>query len=243
MSLGMFTAIPLPRNKWEESCVGLMIPSMPAAGAVIGLIWAGLAWVLLRAGAPSAITAAALSLAPFILTGFLHLDGYMDTCDAVLSRRPLEEKLRILKDPHTGAFAVIAVMALFIMQYASLDAITEGIADIAAFAFIPVISRALSAMAVLCLKPMAQSGYARMFYEKSRTAHKIAVLVIIAISAVSFALHSALCGIVIFLAMTLAFILAVFPAYREFSGISGDITGFALVISELAGLLAWALLQ
>ena len=44
----------------------------------------------------------------------------MDVCDALLSRRDKQEKLRILKDPHTGAFAVISVVMLFIVNFLQL---------------------------------------------------------------------------------------------------------------------------
>jgi adenosylcobinamide-GDP ribazoletransferase len=132
--------------------------------------------------------------------------------------------------------------ALFIAQYSALSAILDESGNTVIFIFIPVISRALSALAVLCLKPMPQSGYAKMFNEKSKPVYKAAVLVILALCALFFVLLCALCGLIIFLTMAAAFILAVFFTYREFSGISGDLTGFALVISELAGLLAFALL-
>lgn len=52
-----------------------------------------------------------------IITGMLHLDGFMDVCDAILSRRSKEEKLRILKDSATGAFAVIPLVILFFLQF------------------------------------------------------------------------------------------------------------------------------
>lgn len=49
---------------------------------------------------------------PWLVTGFMHLDGYMDVCDAVLSRRELATRQRILKDSHCGAFAVIGMVLL-----------------------------------------------------------------------------------------------------------------------------------
>jgi adenosylcobinamide-GDP ribazoletransferase len=129
----------------------------------------------------SAITA----IVPFLATGFLHLDGYMDTSDAVLSRRPPEEKQRILKDPHTGAFAVIMLAVLFIMQFAAVFAIVERGQYLVLLITIPVISRCCAALSILCLKIMPQSSYANMLRQNTGTRHKIAVI-FMAILAVSF---------------------------------------------------------
>lgn len=42
-----------------------------------------------------------------LVTGGIHMDGYMDTMDALHSYGSREKKLEILKDSHIGAFAVI----------------------------------------------------------------------------------------------------------------------------------------
>lgn len=44
---------------------------------------------------------------PLLVTGGIHMDGYMDTVDALSSHQSVEKKLEILKDPNAGAFAVI----------------------------------------------------------------------------------------------------------------------------------------
>jgi adenosylcobinamide-GDP ribazoletransferase len=147
-----------------------MLVFLPAVGLVIGLIWYGLYLLMARINIPLQLQIAALMLYPYLITGFIHLDGFMDTSDALLSRRPLEDKLRILKDPHTGAFAVISVAILFIICYASMSSVMEQVhlkqaLDIAkgdpmlALIFIPVITRCCSAAAVLAGKPLAHSQY------------------------------------------------------------------------------------
>ena len=52
---------------------------------------------------------------PIIITGGIHLDGLLDTADALSSYKSMEEKLEILKDSHTGAFAIIVGGAWFIL--------------------------------------------------------------------------------------------------------------------------------
>ena len=110
MAWGMFLAIPCPRKIWSEGARQKMLVCMPLVGLLAGGVWAG-AWLLLR-GAPGPVRAAVCAAVPWLVTGFMHLDGYMDVCDAVLSRRDLATRQRILKDSHCGAFAVICMVLL-----------------------------------------------------------------------------------------------------------------------------------
>ena len=108
MAWGMFCAIPTPSHRWNEQARGHMTRCLPLIGCIIGAVWALAAWLL--RGAPSALRAFCLAALPWVLSGFLHLDGFMDVCDAILSRRDLATRQRILKDSHCGAFAVIGIV-------------------------------------------------------------------------------------------------------------------------------------
>jgi adenosylcobinamide-GDP ribazoletransferase len=73
--------------------------------------------------------------------------------------------------------------------------------------------------------------------------NKIAVL-IIAVGAVGFSFFVAgLYGVIVCAAVIAGYMWAMRGVYRDFEGISGDLLGYALVISELFGLIALALLQ
>ncbi|MEG1027168.1 MAG: adenosylcobinamide-GDP ribazoletransferase, partial [Oscillospiraceae bacterium] len=107
MSLSMFSIIPTPQI-WNENALSLMIPFFPLVGAIIGALWYGVFLLLQALNVPIMLSAVILALCPLILSGFIHIDGYMDTSDAIFSRATLEKKKDILKDSHVGAFAVIA---------------------------------------------------------------------------------------------------------------------------------------
>lgn len=51
-----------------------------------------------------------------VLTRALHLDGFMDSCDALLGGFSRERRLAILRDPHVGAFAVVGVVCLLLVK-------------------------------------------------------------------------------------------------------------------------------
>ena len=80
---------------------------LPWVGIVIGLITTGLFFLKgLFTNIPMMAWVIIYSLIPIIITGGFHLDGFMDTEDALKSYKSREEKLNILKDPHIGAFAM-----------------------------------------------------------------------------------------------------------------------------------------
>ena len=241
MTFGTFCAVPLPVHVWDEDCADLMMPCLPVVGFFIGVIWWGIAYLIALSGVHTVLAAAILSLVMFFAAGLIHLDGYMDTSDAVLSRRPLEEKMRILKDPHTGSFAVIMVAALFIMQFAAVFAYLEKENDFAVLYVIPTISRCCSAMSMLCLKPASHSSYTVLFRKRVKARHKIFLVAVAALMIALVCLNMGACGLILTGALLVGYIIPMACVYRNMKGVSGDLVGFSLVVSELCGIIALAL--
>lgn len=226
MAWGMFLVIPRPRKIWSESARQKMLVCMPLVGLLAGGVWAG-AWLLLR-GAPGPVRAAVCAAAPWLVTGFMHLDGYMDVCDAVLSRRDLATRQRILKDSHCGAFAVICMVLLAMGQW-SLFLAAEDVSWLGLL-LIPAATRACAGLAVLGLRPMGTSQYAAM--GPARGGYGAVLWVLLALSV---GLPLWLDGSFGPLAAAAGYGLAVWYGFRNLDGMSGDISGFALTIGELCG--------
>ena len=172
MCLGMFSSIPCPYRPWDDDARGMMTACLPLVGAVIGLIW----WIAASISGqflPQPLCAAVIAAMPFLLTGFMHLDGFMDTSDAILSWRPLEERLRILKDSHTGAFAVVNLCVLMMFMYAAAQSAAD--LDKRIFVLIPVISRCCSAFCVTTLRPLGHSEYKA---HSGNTAQRLSIIAI-----------------------------------------------------------------
>lgn len=233
MSLSTFTAIPCPYRPFDEEARPLAVVCLPIVGAVVGLLWYVLA--LLAGRWLPAIHAALLVALPWLLTGFIHLDGFMDTSDALLSWRPLEQRLKILKDPHAGAFSIIALAVVALISYDAASGIAPG-SDLRALLFIPVISRCGSALCVLALEPIGHSEYAQA---EASVAQRLTVAVMGLIAAL-------LCGlwlgdqVAVLLVEALAYGAAMLWAYRTLGGVSGDVAGFALTVAECAALVSLA---
>ncbi len=233
MALGMFSVLPCPFRPWDEENRGRMLVCLPFVGALIGALWFALA--LLGRRLLPATSAGLIAALPWLLTGFIHLDGFMDTSDALLSWRPLEERLRILKDAHAGPFAIISLGLLILFSYDAARFV-DSTGDLRGLLFIPVVSRCGSAFCVLALKPIGHSQYSAV---RGTAAQRLAV-------AATWLASMLLCAVwlgplvIAPAAGTLAYALAMLWAYRTLKGVSGDTAGFALVISECAALTALA---
>ena len=244
MAFGMFCAIPVPTAKWDDNCTKNILVFFPVVGLIIGCLWYGLFFLLGLFALPIILKAALIMLFPFIITGFLHLDGFMDTSDALLSRRPREEKLRILKDPHTGAFAVISLGVVFVLWFASIYSIMQNSNTshiILLLVLIPILSRSISGLSLLTMKTLEQSSYATFFKKGTGIAQKIA-LVIISIFACAFMVYFAgIRGLTVCCVMLFVLCISVFNAKHELGGISGDVAGYALIMAETAAVFTMAI--
>ena len=119
MAWGMFLSIPCPCKIWDEKARPWQLVYLPVAGLLVGSLWALAAYALGSFDRLPALRAAVLAALPFLLTGFLHLDGFMDCCDAILSRRDLPTRQKILKDSHVGSFAVVCTIFLMLAAFAA----------------------------------------------------------------------------------------------------------------------------
>lgn len=162
MAWGNFCSLPCPAKRWDENYRSLMLGFLPFIGLIIGIIWSAAYFGLVYAGFPFFVVAFLITFLPFALCGFMHMDGFMDCCDAIMSRRPLEQRQLILKDSSTGAFAVVG-MIFFVLGYFCFlsTAVTTGV-DFANMVMIVVMSRSISGLHVLICKPMEQSQYAML---------------------------------------------------------------------------------
>jgi adenosylcobinamide-GDP ribazoletransferase len=240
MCLSMFCAIPCPYREWDEDARPLTTLFLPLVGVVIGGLWTLAAYCLRLLHWPALIGGAALCAVPFLLTGGIHLDGYMDVVDAVRSCRNPDERRRILKDPHVGSFAVLFTVLFMMVQFALLASARDD-SNIFSLILIAVVSRCMAALFVTVLRPISESEYAGAYRKGVKHSHIIVLLIQLAAATA--------CGFIFLgkygftaLAVIAGCLLSVFRAYRSLDGMSGDIAGYALVIGELCGIAVYALL-
>ena len=237
MCQSMFCAIPCPWKVWNEQARGKMLLFLPAVGLEIGFLWVILAQICRLLALPALVVGLILAVYPYLVTGFLHLDGFMDVTDAVKSWRDLERRREILKDSHVGSFAVINIVLLVVAQFALFSSAKET-ANSFILLFVPAVSRCCSTLAVTGLKPMSTSQYAN---REKQTSHLIVTaLLLCAFVAAGFLL----CGKYGFalLGCLAGYGLALCRGYRSLDGMNGDISGYALTLGELCAVAIYALL-
>ncbi len=267
MAWGNFCTLPCLVKLWDTDYQSLMLGWLPTVGLVIGALWGGAYLLLIYLGLPFLVISFFMTLIPFILCGFMHLDGFMDCSDAILSRRPLEDRQRILKDSHTGAFAVISVIFLLLGFFVFIStAISQGV-DFSNLVLIAVLSRASAALQVFLSKPLRVSQYVKMHESESEEGSSsegenakngkevnskvsskksgILLLAIQLIIYVTFALLFSfyLTGSLWVMGATLlgSFLAATFGK-KQLGGMNGDISGYSIVWGELLGVFALVLL-
>ncbi len=126
---------------------------MFSAGAALWL-WAVLAQATGMSGVLFAAIAACL---PILVTGGIHMDGYLDTVDALSSHQTCEKKLAIMKDANCGAFAVI-YGGVYLLAYAGFAYEVFAAGHILLICPLFVLSRALSGLCAVNLPNARKSG-------------------------------------------------------------------------------------
>lgn len=236
MAWSMFLWIPCPSKKWDDGKKQQMLLCLPLIGIIIGFLWAGIT-CLLGFAHYSFIPSAVACIVPWLLTGFMHLDGYMDCADAVLSFKNQDKKLEILKDTHVGSFAVIAMVILGVLQFATF---LQGIPFLALF-FLPVMSRALSVLFILASKPLPTSSYVGLVEGKVKAGYYVFLALLFVFCAVGLTLFCSFATMVAAFIGLLVELLIILYLRHNLGGMSGDISGAAITAGELAMLMAISL--
>ena len=254
MAWGMFCWIPCPYKEWRMDDRKAQVAMLPLVGALIGVVLCLCWWLLTLIGCGSFLTGVLLTGAYFLLTGFIHIDGFMDCSDAIMPRHPeMEERRRILKDPHAGAFAVICLCIMLLVFAASMTEIA-GNFSLKSCSLLVVIftaSRTVSAMEVLLRAPMQTSQYSQLA-EPGRVRDTIpAIIILVIVLGVCELIMSDMSWLALIAELTsntiaLTVIVAAFITCsidcRKLGGMNGDISGHMITISELFGVLVMALI-
>ena len=237
MAWAMFSRIPCPIKKWDEKKTDQMLMCLPVVGMLMGAVWFGIykACGALKLGY---IGLALVAVLPWMLTGFIHLDGFMDCSDAVLSYRDRERRIEILKDSHVGSFAVICMVLLAVFTLGAW--LQNGYrAGGLVMILIPAASRAVSSASVLGFAPLKTSSYAKTREGRNSAALLFCVIFATAACVLGFILGGKE-GFAV-LASALCTLLTILRIRANLGGMSGDISGCGISIGECFGCIALAL--
>lgn len=233
VAFSMYSKIPVPQIEWKKDNMRFALCYFPLVGAVTGLIvWL---WSLISGylGVGTVLSTAVFVLIPVAVSGGMHLDGLLDTADALSSWQTRERRLEILKDSHAGAFAIIVCCSYFLAAFAVWSEADAGSVQILTLGF--VLSRALSGFGI-CTFPCAKNtGLAATFANAAdRKKARVCLLLEAAACMAAMIWLDWRRGIAAAAAAVIVCVLCRRMALKKFGGITGDIQGFFLQVCELA---------
>lgn len=246
-AFSMYSSIPMPKTEWTPETLKYSLCFFPMVGAVIGACSLGVFHGFERLFVGEASRAAVLTVLPVLINGGIHMDGYLDTVDAKSSYGTAQEKLRILKDPHTGAFAVIHAAVYFFLCYALFCSASGCAMILVGMGY--MYSRILSGISVIFFPKAKKEGMAAESAKAANLGQRRAGWIL----AVQWAAWTCFlfcipgvkrqAAVGVFLAGVGAFFYYYRMAMRLFGGITGDLAGYFLQLCELAILFAAVVLS
>ena len=228
-ALRFLTILPLPAgNNVEEAHLSRSVPFFPVVGLLIGLAAATLDSALYHLF-PPLLSSVLVVIALMAVSGGLHLDGLADSADGLLSSRPREQMLEIMRDSRTGPMGVAALICVISMKIAAVASIEVG-RRWAVLLLIPLAGRcALVVLLVILPYARSEGGLATVFH-KNRSAFRaiwaIGLLVLVAW------LSAGTEGLVMVAASVVGMLLFAGFIYTRIGGLTGDTLGAACEIVE-----------
>ena len=233
LALQFFTIIPVNKNlPMEKRSITGMYSIFPWIGAGIGAA----ACLMLYFDWSSLMMGFSIVLLGVVLSGGLHMDGFIDTSDAFFSYKDRLKRFEILEDPRVGAFGVMAVVFLVIGKGIFVSEVMSAESFHWIFVLlIPFFSRATLGFLFSITNSAKTSGLAYYFKEK------LNVNIVLIATICNFAIGLGALGLMTnwMIAVTVATVLLAFICLfrswilKNFGGVTGDLLGASVEITEV----------
>lgn len=237
--LQFLTSIPVNKSlPMDKIHIEKTIQCFPLLGLLQGALYSSLFYVLME-WTPFSPLAIAFSvwLSTVIITGGIHLDGWMDVSDSYFSYQDKDKRLEIMKDPRMGAFGALSVIVLLSARFLFIYEITifGSVASFFLMLLIPFMSKVVMGMVLLKVPAAKQDGLAS-FFKKAGSASTLRiypVYIVLLLGFISFVDTR-------FIFPALTMILIAFGCYffirkksvTWFGGITGDVLGASVEGTE-----------
>ena len=242
IAFSFLTTLPTPHVEWNPSRLRYVPMVTPIVGAVIGTLGALLFGALRFWEVSHVLRGVVMTFFYLAATGGLHMDGLMDACDAVFSRKGREERLAILSDTHVGAFAVMGCVSVLVLKAgifselftSSHSGLFSG-SHMILLALIPVYSR--FGLGLLFFMPFAkEDGLARTLGAARVYKDRLFILAVYALFGAAV-LPLGLKWFIVPLTSGVTFVFYSRYCVKNFGGITGDLMGAYVELSETLMLL------
>ncbi|NOQ36383.1 MAG: adenosylcobinamide-GDP ribazoletransferase [Methylococcaceae bacterium] len=232
LAVQFLTRIPVPYSiKASDEQLGQSVLFYPVIGLFIGGFLALVAFLL--QGNAISLQAAILLTFWVLITGGLHLDGLADCADGWAGGLGNPQRsLEIMKDPASGAIAVVVLILVLLLKWTALSSLLEQDEGFSQLIIIPALGRSAILALMLSSPYVSPNGLGeKLIRYLPKTA---AALVLSTMLALGF-------YIVGFWALFYAglMLLAIrFLAHQRLGGVTGDVYGAAVELLEMVLLIA-----
>jgi adenosylcobinamide-GDP ribazoletransferase len=210
---------------------------------LVGLLLAALLWLLVllfsRLLLPQLALSALLVAALIILTGGLHLDGLMDTCDGLFGGSTRERKLEIMRDSHVGSFGVLGAFCVLLLKFALLASIPFQSLPLVLLLTLPL-ARWSMVLALRVFPPARPTGLGAAYHHAITTRRTVITGLVALVIALVIG-H--LIGLIAWTVSSLAALLIGLYISKNIDGLTGDSYGAIDEIVEVATLFVLVLLH
>lgn len=224
------TRLPVGNVPFDPAVLGRGAAFFPVVGLLLGGLSVGV-YYLAGLVFPPLVVAAFLVALGLLLTGGMHVDGFIDTVDG-LGGRDAARRLAIMRDSRVGAFGVMGGITLLLLRF-SLFASLAGAWELLLVA--PVVSRTGMVWAIFLFPYARPEGQGRI-YKDHTTWREAVAATILALGIVSLVggwtgFSLALTAFPVVLALGSFF-------KRRLGGLTGDIYGAINEVLEVLVLAA-----
>jgi cobalamin 5'-phosphate synthase/cobalamin synthase len=240
VATAFLTRVPVPVVAGAVD-VGRAARWFPLIGGLLGGATALIAWTMTEVmDFPAALTATLVVGLGAWATGAIHLDGLADTVDGFGGGRDREGVLRIMRDPLIGSYGAAALVFVIGVKVTAVAALLDRGA---AFPFVvaaPAISRwTISALAAWLPYARAEGGLGKAVTHERDTVGLVVATAVTALIAIGALRVDALI-MWAFAALTALWIAR--TARRRIGGVTGDVFGASVELTETSVLLCGVLL-
>jgi adenosylcobinamide-GDP ribazoletransferase len=205
----------------------------PLVGILIGALLAAGHFLLSRVF-PTSVSAALLLTLWIVLTGALHLDGFLDSCDGLLGGRTPQKRLEIMKDERVGAFGLAGGVLLILLKFTALSNLSD---PHAALLVAPALARWGMTVSIFAFPYARVEGLGRTMKDSTGLGQ---VLLASAITLGVCWVAGGIFGVVLAIVAVLVVWLFCRFVLRLIPGMTGDTYGALNELIELVVLLAYA---
>jgi adenosylcobinamide-GDP ribazoletransferase len=208
---------------------------------LVGLVMALLLWVLLLLFSnviAQLLIATLLVVTLTILTGGLHLDGLMDSCDGLFGGHTRERRLEIMRDSRVGSFGVLGGVCTLLLKFALFASFSPHLLPYALLVALPA-SRWAMVVALRLFPPARRSGLGALFHQGVTTRRTI----VTTLGTLLFVLLAGrLAGFLALIVVGVVTLALGYSIMRSIGGLTGDTYGAIAEITEVSALLAMIVL-